>query len=539
MSSSLSQRRTAQQQQESAAAPSSPLMSPNAQEGNKRVFAPLSVPMERRKQTMAIAGWLSLFFGSIGLLFVIAGVWLYLVVAAALGCWRVFNAVYEGSAVYYASDADRAALAPRIADHVDAHLVIVVAEALILTLIIAAVALRRSRMKWPVAHRRQFPFMPFSTEHEFCTDAGVFHKWWARLYVYWSHWLTAYFPHRLIFDDESLDAEGIRALFPTGKNYIFACHPHGMASVSFWSSFCWRPTISEDPAVRASAAFHNADTPMRRFMEKYVVYGLDFGARVAAKSEAALAAHRQKAYGLVVHTLDLNFVQPFWRELVLRVGLRDVCRRAILNSIGPNAADATFAEGAEVDEEAMKRRRESGHLSRISCIVVGGAAESIDHNRPALLTLKKRKGFIRMCVETGSCVVPVYAFGENHLYGGAEPVVTKKGKVVDHWTVRLNRRSQKLLGFALPLALGRGVFNYCLGIVPHRRPLVTVVGRPIAVRQCPRPKKGAADYAVLQAAFDAEVDRAHEAYVASLSALYKRHQPTLDPDCAAKELQLR
>jgi 2-acylglycerol O-acyltransferase 2 len=57
--------------------------------------------------------------------------------------------------------------------------------------------------------------------------------------------------------------------------------------------------------------------------------------------------------------------------------------------------------------------RANGPGSAIT-IVVGGAEESL-HARPGVteLVLKKRHGFIRMAIETGSLLVPILSFGEN------------------------------------------------------------------------------------------------------------------------------
>src|SRR5277367_6599308 len=57
--------------------------------------------------------------------------------------------------------------------------------------------------------------------------------------------------------------------------------------------------------------------------------------------------------------------------------------------------------------------RNNGPGSAIT-IVVGGAEESL-HARPGVmeLVLKKRHGFIRMAIETGSLLVPILSFGEN------------------------------------------------------------------------------------------------------------------------------
>ena len=39
----------------------------------------------------------------------------------------------------------------------------------------------------------------------------------------------------------------------------------------------------------------------------------------------------------------------------------------------------------------------------------------------------------------------------------------------------------RLLGFSMPIFHGRGIFNYSLGLLPHRRPLNVVIGAPIPV----------------------------------------------------------
>ena len=49
--------------------------------------------------------------------------------------------------------------------------------------------------------------------------------------------------------------------------------------------------------------------------------------------------------------------------------------------------------------------------------------------------------------------------------------------VTTPWMLRVQERLQKLFGFAMPLFHGRGVFNYRVGILPHRRPINVVVGQ--------------------------------------------------------------
>ena len=62
-------------------------------------------------------------------------------------------------------------------------------------------------------------------------------------------------------------------------------------------------------------------------------------------------------------------------------------------------------------------------------IVVGGAAEALDA-RPgwAVLTLARRKGFVKMALKTGASLVPVFAFGEGEGSRGGREREKDKGK---------------------------------------------------------------------------------------------------------------
>ncbi|RYG41472.1 hypothetical protein EON68_03050, partial [archaeon] len=113
-------------------------------------------------------------------------------------------------------------------------------------------------------------------------------------------------------------------------------------------------------------------------------------------------------------------------------------------------------------------------------IVVGGAQETL-HARPgsADLVLKKRRGFVRLALEHGASLVPVYHFGENDLYGQFNNPVLRK----------MQDLAIKVLGFTIPVIRGRGMFQYDWGFLPRRLPLHTVMGTrhaPRATRRVPR-----------------------------------------------------
>ncbi|NXF85233.1 MOG2B acyltransferase, partial [Eubucco bourcierii] len=88
---------------------------------------------------------------------------------------------------------------------------------------------------------------------------------------------------------------------------------------------------------------------------------------------------------------------------------------------------------------------------------------------PGALTLQllSRKGFVRIALQHGAPLVPVFSFGENELF---QQVPNPPGSILR----RLQQRLQRILGVALPLFHARGVFQYNFGLLPFRRPIHTV-----------------------------------------------------------------
>lgn len=157
-------------------------------------------------------------------------------------------------------------------------------------------------------------------------------------------------------------------------------------------------------------------------------------------------------------------------------------------------------------------------MGRAITIVVGGARESLDALPYSLrLVLKRRKGFVKMAIRTGADLVPVLAFGENDLYdqfhAESHPRIHKAQLLV-----------KKMLGFTIPLFHARGVFNYDVGLMPYRRPLNIVVGRPIKVTQSSKPEQE-------------QIDRVHEEYVVELERLWNTWKDDFAPD-RQEELQI-
>ena len=170
-------------------------------------------------------------------------------------------------------------------------------------------------------------------------------------------------------------------------------------------------------------------------------------------------------------------------------------------------------------------------MGRGITIVVGGARESLDAQPQSLrLVLKRRKGFVKLAIRTGADLVPVLAFGgtrltqvqmsslkpcicslvgnadfethiENELYDQVQP----EQHPFIHKTQLIIK---KVLGFTVPLFHARGVFNYDVGILPYRRPLNIVVGKPIKVQQASKPG-------------EKYVDELHDVYVKELERIWE------------------
>lgn len=224
--------------------------------------------------------------------------------------------------------------------------------------------------------------------------------------------------------------------------------------------------------------------PTRKYVFGYHPHGIiSHGAFAAFATEALGFSQLFPGITNTLLTLDSNFRIPFYRDYALAMGLGSVSRESCENLLSKGGANG---EG----------------MGRAITIVVGGARESLDAQPGDLrLVLKRRKGFIKLAIRTGADLVPVLAFGENELYdqisSDSHPLVHKGQMIV-----------KKLLGFTVPLFHARGVFNYDIGMMPYRRSLNVVVGRPITVIRQQEPDSG-------------YVDELHAQYVGELERIWE------------------
>ncbi|KAL5121806.1 diacylglycerol O-acyltransferase 1 [Pleosporales sp. CAS-2024a] len=227
--------------------------------------------------------------------------------------------------------------------------------------------------------------------------------------------------------------------------------------------------------------------PTRKYIFGYHPHGIiSHGAFAAFATEALGFSQLFPGITNALLTLDSNFRYPIYREYALRLGMASVSREScenILSKGGPNG------EG----------------MGRAITIVVGGARESLD-SRPGdiRLVLRRRKGFVKMAIRTGADLVPVLAFGENDIY---EQLDTDSHPYVHKFQLLV----KKVMGFTVPIFHARGIFNYDVGMMPYRRPINIVVGKPIRVVQDKHPDNEL-------------INHVHEKYINELMRLWDEHK---------------
>lgn len=243
---------------------------------------------------------------------------------------------------------------------------------------------------------------------------------------------------------------------------------------------------------------HDLD-PTRKYIFGYHPHGIiSHGGWVSFATNALGFSEKFPGITNTLLTLDSNFRIPFYRDWIIGMGIRSVSKESIWNTLTRGGANN---EG----------------MGRAVTIVIGGARESLEAQPGQLrLIINGRKGFIKMALRTGADLVPVLAFGENDLYDQLSP---KTHPLVRKFQIYVLR----VFKFTLPALHGRGILNYDVGMMPYRRPLNIVVGKPIKVTTPGTPQPEQAD-----------IDRLHELYVAEVQKLWDAYKDQFAKDRTAE-----
>ncbi|GAB6023443.1 Diacylglycerol O-acyltransferase 2 [Chamberlinius hualienensis] len=137
-----------------------------------------------------------------------------------------------------------------------------------------------------------------------------------------------------------------------------------------------------------------------------------------------------------------------------------------------------------------------------SCI--GGLAE-IAHCKPNNMTivLKNRKGFVKLAITCGADLVPVITFGENEMFG-LKRDFTSSSKLDNFFNKLIGRSFHFMSNFHASI-------NVFLSFLPDKKPVYTVVGRPIEVEQNSNPS-------------DEIINFYHDKYIECLKQLFYEYK---------------
>ena len=129
-------------------------------------------------------------------------------------------------------------------------------------------------------------------------------------------------------------------------------------------------------------------------------------------------------------------------------------------------------------------------------VVPGGATEAL-YTVPDVdvLYLKKRKGFVRLAIQHGASLVPIFSFNEANTYNQLSiniPAVK--------WA---KTKFQAIFGMSLPLITN---------ILPKRVPVVSVIGKPVTVKKIENPT-------------DEQIMEVLDRYIQAVKELYTEYGP--------------
>ncbi|KAH7724443.1 Protein DGTR-1 [Aphelenchoides avenae] len=167
--------------------------------------------------------------------------------------------------------------------------------------------------------------------------------------------------------------------------------------------------------------------------------------------------------------------------------------------------------GVESSQSSLSYLLRNPGKGRLIGIVIGGAEEALDA-RPGVheLNLASRRGFCRFALKYGASIVPSYSFGENDVFHQGD---NPRGSTLR--TIQASAspsKIKKVFGFCPPLMMGRSLISArLLGLLPHRKPITTVVGAPIVVDRVVEPTPQ-------------QIEDLHTRYCSALVLLFEEHK---------------
>ncbi|KAJ3284870.1 Diacylglycerol O-acyltransferase 2 [Rhizoclosmatium sp. JEL0117] len=226
--------------------------------------------------------------------------------------------------------------------------------------------------------------------------------------------------------------------------------------------------------------------PSKKYLFGYHPHGvISLGAFTAIGTEACNVSTLFPGLNIRLLTLESNFKIPFFRDILLALNVASADRKCINHVLGGEPGSAVM-------------------------LVLGGAAEAMEAKpNTNTLVLKTRLGFIKLALAHGASLVPTFAFGENDIW---DQVPNPKGSLVRKFQTIF----KSFASFSPILFHGRGIFTYDYGIMPYRRPITVVTGKPIDLPKIEQPT-------------EKELLEYQRQYIAGLQEVYDKYKDEFLP----------
>lgn len=170
-----------------------------------------------------------------------------------------------------------------------------------------------------------------------------------------------------------------------------------------------------------------------------------------------------------------------------------------------SASERSIKTLLKQSNEPFDASNADGYTSNAVGLVVGGARETFyAYPDTYKCLIKKRRGFVRIALETGVPLVPALSFGENNVY---EMIDVKPGfwrRIIEKPCIQYANRVPALYN-------GRGLFQQSGGLLPRRHPITTVIGAPVELKKTLNPTND-------------EVEEAFELFCLRLKELFEAHK---------------
>jgi 2-acylglycerol O-acyltransferase 2 len=209
------------------------------------------------------------------------------------------------------------------------------------------------------------------------------------LFLPLSMFTTSLLIYLALFHDTSSHLLGLTLLIYFTHIYFDKSHERGaLVNSAFKTSSFWKSLSDYFPVVLLKA---NPDTifdPKERYMFGYHPHGIiSVGCFVNFAADANGVSEMFPGIAIKPATLENNFFVPFWREIILRLGVISVSAKSLNYVLSQGGGNAVL-------------------------VVPGGAAEALDaHPGTHSLTLNRRSGFFRIALQHGQplspCVLPL------------------------------------------------------------------------------------------------------------------------------------